>query len=194
MKGDLTAKILEALIDSVLSVGDLIDALLSSGYGASYSRMEFNLRAKERKREGRLFKERERQRYYSLIYKLKRDGLIKEVDSMGNEFLKATPKGKERFRFLEKRRENALPSVDYNKQKYNKFVIVVFDVPEKERRKRDWLRSVLKRLELKMVQKSVWIGKVKIPKELLDDLFNLKLLDYVEIFEVSKSGSLRQLT
>ena len=73
-------------------------------------------------------------------------------------------------------------------------MIVVFDVPEKERRKRDWLRSVLKRLELKMVQKSVWIGKVKIPKELLDDLFNLKLLDYVEIFEVSKSGSLRQLT
>jgi len=73
MKGDLTAKILEALIDSVLSVGDLIDALLSSGYGASYSRMEFNLRAKERIRDGRLFKERESQRYYSLIYKLKRD-------------------------------------------------------------------------------------------------------------------------
>ena len=44
-----------------------------------------------------------------------------------------------------------------------------------------------------MIQKSVWIGKVKIPKEFLDDLFKLRLIDYIEIFEISKAGSLKNL-
>jgi len=194
MKGALTVKILEILAESVLNMSDLIDAILSSGYGASYSQIEFRLRSKSRQREGYLFRKYEKQRYYNLIYKLKRDGLIREIDGSGKKLLKATGKGTKHLQFLEQKLKISLPNRHYSNQKQDKFVIVVFDVPEKERRKRDWLRNVLKKLELRMVQKSVWIGKIKIPRELLDDLFKLKLLKYVEIFEVSKSGSLRQLT
>ena len=74
------------------------------------------------------------------------------------------------------------------------FTIVTFDIPERERRKRDWLRGALRNLGLAMVQKSVWIGKVKIPGELVEDMKSMRILDFVEIFEISKTGSLQQVT
>jgi len=83
--------------------------------------------------------------------------------------------------------------LDYQKERGNKFIIVVFDIPEIQKRKRNWLRAALKNLDFKMVQKSVWFGRVKIPKEFLDHLCEMKLIDYVEIFEISKTGSLERL-
>jgi hypothetical protein len=69
---------------------------------------------------------------------------------------------------------------------------VIFDVPEKESYKRRWLRSVLKNMNFKMLQKSVWVGRTKVPKSLLDDMGALGMLDYVDIFAISKSGTLTQ--
>ena len=75
-----------------------------------------------------------------------------------------------------------------------RLVIVAFDIPERVRRYRDWFRSVLENLGLTMIQKSVWMGKIKIPKALIDDLAELKLIDFVEIFEVGNEGSLTHIT
>ena len=72
-------------------------------------------------------------------------------------------------------------------------IIVSFDVPERERRKRDWLRDALRNLGLRMVHKSVWIGKQKLPREFLADLARLRLTDFIEVFEVGKQGSLRHI-
>ena len=82
--------------------------------------------------------------------------------------------------------------MSYSKEK-GQFTIVVFDIPEKERSKRAWIREVLKNLDLKMIQKSVWVGKVKIPKQFIDDLDKFNMVDFVEIFEISKAGSLKQI-
>ena len=54
-------------------------------------------------------------------------------------------------------------------------------------------RSALTYLEFKMIQRSVWIGKSKIPDQFLKDLRAVGLIETVEIFEVGKSGSLRYL-
>ena len=67
---------------------------------------------------------------------------------------------------------------------------MIFDIPEEKRRKRAWLRATLKNLEFKMEQQSVWIGRTKIPKRLVDDLDRFGLLDYVQIFEATKFGTL----
>ena len=48
-------------------------------------------------------------------------------------------------------------------------------------------------MNFRILQKSVWIGKVKIPKEFIDDLKELNMINYVEIFEISRGGSLRQV-
>jgi len=119
--------------------------------------------------------------------------LIEEKEKNNKKFFIITKKGKGKLSFLKKQHKESLPEVSYSSEENNKFIIFIFDIPEKEKRKRDWLREVLKKLGLKMIQKSVWIGKTKIPKEFLDDLFKLKIIDYVEIFEITKAGSLKNL-
>ncbi len=191
-------KILEAVGSSVAGIFDFFEAFLSAGYGASYG--GFNYQSSGRGREysnkeiERELKRRMKQRYHNLIYKLKKSGLIEEKLKNNKKFFILTAKGKEKISFLKQRSKARLPEYFYSKEKSDKFTIIIFDIPEKEKRKRNWLRAVLGNLGFKMVQKSVWIGKIKVPKEFLDDLFNLKLIDFVEIFEISKTGSLKQIT
>ena len=73
-----------------------------------------------------------------------------------------------------------------------KSVLVIFDIPEKISPKREWIREELKKMGFEMIQKSVWKGNVVIPKEFLKDIYNLKLKEYVHIFEVTKHGTLEQ--
>ena len=91
-----------------------------------------------------------------------------------------------------------MPINSYNDSKSrskndDRLIIVIFDIPERERRKRAWLRLALKNIGLKLIQRSVWMGKVQIPKEFLDDIRELHLVNFVEIFEITKSGSLNQV-
>jgi len=44
-----------------------------------------------------------------------------------------------------------------------------------------------------MIQKSVWVGKIALPEEFLRDLHRLQLISYVEIFEVTRAGSLKHI-
>ena len=98
-----------------------------------------------------------------------------------------------KLKILKKQPIGPLLEKTYEKESSERVTIVIFDIPEKERRKRDWLRAVLKNLGLKMIQKSVWIGKVKIPEALIKDLKRLNLIECVEIFEVSRTGSLEHI-
>lgn len=197
MRGDFILKILETIGDLAISAVDLSDAILSSGYGASFSKLEyeFSKRQKERytKSIERNFKRQEKQKYYNLVYYLKKSGLIKEGKKDNRKIFILTKKGKEKLFSLRRRKKDELPRFSYQKEKGDKFTIVIFDVPEIKKRKRNWLRAALKNLDFKMIQKSVWLGKVKIPKEFLDHLYKMELIDCVEIFEISKTGSLERL-
>ena len=89
--------------------------------------------------------------------------------------------------------KNKLPTRHYGKTNQNKLVIISFDIPEKFRRKRDWLREVIRNLGYKMIHQSVWIGKTGIPKQFILDLEEMNILEYVEVFEINKRGSLKKL-
>jgi len=67
-----------------------------------------------------------------------------------------------------------------------KYRIVIFDIPEFLRRERDQLRSQLKILRYKFLQKSVFIGKRPLPVELIEEITNKKLYSYVRILTVSE--------
>lgn len=191
-------KILDAIETAAVNTTDLLNVILSSSYGASYGKLNREFLKKQGKRESKSLEKRlrreARQKYYNLIYYLKKGGLIKERQKQksGKNFFILTNNGREKLFRLKQRSREKLPEVSYLKESGDKFVIVIFDVPEKERGKRDWLRFALNNMGLKMVQKSVWMGKIKIPKEFLGDLLKLKLLDFVEIFEISKTGSLEK--
>ncbi|MBI5306263.1 CRISPR-associated endonuclease Cas2 [Candidatus Wolfebacteria bacterium] len=198
MKGEITLKILEKIGEVSFGVADLCAAILSSGYGASYGKLQYEIskrqNARDKKSIERQFKNIERQKYHKMIYKLKKDGLIKEEGS-DKKFFVITIKGKEKLKKLKNGliKIKELPEIFYEKEKIDSFVIITFDIPELHKKKREWLRAVLVNLGFGMLQKSVWIGKIKIPKKLIDDLRRLKLIDYVEILGVNKSGSLKQL-
>ncbi len=190
-----TVKCLELLEDAAFSIGDLFDALLMSGYGASYSAMMGTYTKKDREGERRAAEwEREyimRQRYYSMLYKLRKDGLVREDKSKDGRIFIITPEGKKKLRIMRTRKQDeVLPFPRHQKIQSPNFTLVVFDIPERERRKRVWLRAALFHMGFMMVQKSVWMGKIKIPKQFLDDLRDMKLMPYVEIFEITKTGTL----
>ncbi len=131
----------------------------------------------------------ERLAFSQTLYHLKRDGLI--IERQGKFTL--TTRGLLKRKQLQLKQADALPEPRYTKEISTELKIVVFDIPEAVARQRTWLRSVLKNLGYRMLQKSVWVGKTKIPESLVRDLRRLKLFPYVEILAVTKQGSLRQV-
>ncbi|MBI2888938.1 MAG: CRISPR-associated endonuclease Cas2 [Candidatus Liptonbacteria bacterium] len=197
MKGEITLKILETLGEAAVGAAELFAAIMVAGYGASPNRISYIQekihahRAQEKR--GREHEAQLRRKYSNLLSKLKREGLIAERKKGEGTFLSLTFLGARKRDSLRSRHAHALPPPHYRKEQGTRLLIVAFDVPEKERRKRDWLRSALHNLGLIRVQKSMWLGKIKIPKELLKDIQTLGLVEFVEIFEVGNAGSLRHI-
>lgn len=193
MRSENKLKILEFLAEG----GQLISNLLfifTLPYGISYSRMEFLTMQKQGIWSKKSVGKEKKQNFYDFLYRLRKDGLVIEPKKGQGCFIKITSKGKEILEDLRLKKASALPSAEYKAENDNLLKIIIFDIPEKERRKRDWLRSALKNLEFNMLQKSVWAGKIKLPQEFLADLNKLNILPYVEIFAISRTGSLKQLT
>jgi len=65
-------------------------------------------------------------------------------------------------------------------------IIILFDIPEKRRKNRNWLREQLKIWDFKMIQKSFWIGKGVPPKEFTDRLRLLGIDKCIKIFKIQK--------
>ncbi|AKM78305.1 TPA: CRISPR-associated endonuclease Cas2 [Candidatus Wolfebacteria bacterium] len=187
-KGDLMWGILAVIGMGVMSVIEVSDIILETPYkgtgGGRGKAANITLSPQDAKRA-------QRRRYDNLVYRLKQQGLLEEVEKEGKKFFRLTAEGK---RKLTKSKESpSLPSLYYEKEKDERFVIVMFDIPEQDRKKRAWLRAVLINLGFSMAQKSVWIGKVRIPQTLIDDLVKLDLDDFVEIFQVTKTGNLKHV-
>ena len=83
MRGKITLQILEALSGAALGAIDLFEVFISTPYGASLGDFERGLSRQRRKRSNNDSGGADRARYYSFIYKLKRDGLIKEQKMRG---------------------------------------------------------------------------------------------------------------
>lgn len=201
VKGEILLKILDELEMGARTIGDLVITLLS-GSDAGYSLYgpepkygkTFAEKIKEKlEKENAIRKnqKKEKKRIWNMVYWLKKQGFVQT--GANKQLIAITSKG----RFKKRKIKNALafqkPISGYEKEKSTDTIIICFDVPEKEKHKRDWLRAVISNLGFNMLQKSVWIGKIKIPAELLSDLQQVKLLNYVEIFAISKSGTIQSL-
>ena len=196
MKGDITQKILEVATKLVLAPIEIAWAIAAAGYGASLGEIE---------REARKFREvgpahtnidaRARKNYRNLLYKLEKDGLVIQKKRDDKRILVVTKRGLIKLFALRKKGNKTFsPPSRYVSEKSENIIIVSFDVPEKERWKRDWLRGVLDHLGLKRIQRSLCVGKIKIPREFLEDIKKFGMLDWVEIFEVSKTGTLKHVS
>jgi len=123
-------------------------------------------------------------RFYSLLSKLKKQGLI--YKSKNNKWA-ITKKGRTKLALLQKQ---AIYQKKYEIQLKKELVIVIFDIPEKDRRKRNWIRKTLQELDFKILQRSVWLGRGGLPDEFIKDLRKLELKPHVHIFSIKKSGTI----
>ncbi|KKT22109.1 MAG: hypothetical protein UW08_C0017G0006 [Parcubacteria group bacterium GW2011_GWB1_43_8b] len=136
-----------------------------------------------------------RNRYYQVIWNLEKDGLIEKSKNGKNVLVAITNKGRSLLKKIINDKHKLLSPDVYknNLSKSDSVIIVAFDIPEKLRSRRSQIRKVLKSLDFRMIQKSVWIGKNKIPDDFIRDLKDLNLLVYIDIFSINKSGSLKSV-
>jgi len=178
-RGELAYEILEGLLGGAMLSMMIIAALSGGGIG-------FHRRRKVMNRETNKndFKEKS---LYETLRRLKQQGMITK---RGDKWT-ITNKGKG---YIKKIREKNIfwGQTRYPKEKSDEQIIFIFDIPEKLRSSRKLVRSGLLALDFSMLQKSVWIGQVKIPKEFLRDLTDWNVISYIHIFSVKKEGTLKK--
>ncbi len=111
----------------------------------------------------RFEKERLKRNLSKLIYRLKRAGFVAVKEIEGKRGVLITPRGAERILRIK------MESEEKRKRTDGKWVMVVFDIPEKRRKIRDRLRSFLRSLGFRMFQKSIWIS----PYDVLEKVHKL---------------------
>lgn len=92
-------------------------------------------------------------------------------------------------------------NIDINREKLNHYykyklihskpentskIIIIFDIPEKERKTRNWLRNQIKSWDFTMIQKSVWLGAGPLPEEFQQRAKLLGIKKYIKIFNVQQ--------
>lgn len=188
MRGEKIYRILNFLGGTTVNLWDFLDAVLSSGYGASMGKLDREYSKLKKQREYKEYEKEKKRNLEKYIYKLKAQGLI-ELDA--SKSIKLTKTGKNKLENI--KNTQFLDKNFYESEKGNKVIIVSYDLPVMFNRERDKLRGVLKSLGFNMVHKSVWIGKVKLPAKFILGLNKLHLLSYIEILQVTKQGSLKPL-
>lgn len=118
------------------------------------------------------------------LYRLQKRGFVERK----NDIWHVTQKGIE---YLGKRMITLkkYPRGSYDRiriRKKGKDMVIAFDVPEKYRKRRSWLRMELDALGFAPLQKSVWFGPAPLPKEFVDTLGQLNVLKYMKFFEAKQ--------
>lgn len=190
-----TEKVLEFLQVGVEATGDFLEMLtLSSGeFQREYKR--FLGRGPRPYRNDLAEWYRRRKTYRTMLARLKRQGLIEKKEYGGRSVWKTTSKGADRLQQMRERRCNpfSLASARFASRGERQWTIVIFDIPEREKGKRRWLREALKSLQFAFLQRSVWIGKNGVPEEFMDAIEERKLLRYIHILTVKKGGTLEHI-
>ena len=136
-RGELTKRILEHLMDASADIVYLFAAVVASPYGASRKQIErkmWELREGTGRSKSDLERiKRKQQSFYSTLYRLQRQGFIKRTK---NRKLLVTVLGKEKYKKILKR----LPIRFHKPERDDSLKVIIFDVPEKERYKREKIK------------------------------------------------------
>lgn len=183
-----TAIVLEELKGGALFTLELLDVVFGA-YQRSYkAALGITYKEPSQKKSFYEIEQEKQQVFYSLLNRMKRDGLISKKQSPKGTLWHRTAKGLNKLGLIKKRRKNR-----YVVTKEKTIKIITFDIPETLKSKREWLRETLRFLEFKMLQKSVWIGMSAIPEDFMLDLRDGGLLSYIHIFEIGARGTLKEL-
>jgi CRISPR/Cas system-associated endoribonuclease Cas2 len=113
----------------------------------------------------------ERKKFYSVFHRLRNQGFIEMQNRGGQIYIYLTKEGKK------KAGKYQIDDLEIKRSKKwdKKWRILIFDIKEKQRIKREALRGKIKELGLYKLQKSIWVCPYDFEKEmkLLRDFFGL---------------------
>lgn len=124
------------------------------------------------------------------IKRLERNGYVERGIMEDEVCIKLTELGVKKLEEKRNhRKEKALLNTRTKDDKWDgKWRVVIFDIPETNKRIRQALRETLKVLEFWPLQKSVWISKKDYVKEFRKWVEDLGLSKYILIFETNDLG------
>lgn len=163
-----------------------IIALASTLDGKSGSKIIWNIVRDYQRKKARTEKLMGYDTMKVTLHRLQKDGLVKKD---GFRLWKITKEGMERAQMM----GTGIPMPSAAKRA-ERNTIVMFDVPEKQEKKRRYLRAELVALGFELLQKSVWIGGGPLPKEFIEYLRQMRLLPHVHIFSINKKGTISNAT
>ena len=118
-------------------------------------------------------------RYYDAVYKLKKRGAVEIFEKNNQRFLKITRKGELEI-LLSKAKLKTFQKWD------GKWRLIIFDIPESSRDKRNQLRYLLKQNSFQKLQASVFISPYTLNREGIDYLKRTELIDYIRMLRVDE--------
>ncbi len=121
-----------------------------------------------------------RKKFSQLIYRAKVRGLIKIKNLEGKKGIMLTKKGIGKALLASFTIEGKTRRID------GKWLMVIFDIPQKHPKARGLLRSILQNLGYKMFQQSVWITPYDVSEKTEKLLQFYSLDEYVKIFLIEK--------
>lgn len=125
-------------------------------------------------------KEKARRSFNQLISYLRDQGYIKAKNLELTEGVILTPKGMGKILKIKRRIKNK------KKRRDGHLIMIIFDIPENKRMKRDFLRSVLMELGYEPLQKSVWVSPYDVYKETEEAVRSYKIIPYVKLFLIKE--------
>ena len=127
-----------------------------------------------------LEKKRRKRQFAQFINYLKRKNYIKIANLKNKRGILLTPKGKEKTLRVK------MELLDKRKRKDKKWIMIMYDVPEKKKQARVLLRKTLQFLGYQKFQRSVWICPYDVFKE-TEEIIRVYSLDpYVRVFLIEE--------
>lgn len=133
-----------------------------------------------------LRRRKRRKRFSQFIYYLKKQGYIRPAQLAGKQGVLLTKKGRRkalRYKHLsspKNKKSQPKPRED------GKWLMVIFDIPEKLKKNRDIFRDLLQGMGFKKLQISVWICPFDVASELERIILEYDLEAYVRIFLIEE--------
>ncbi len=122
-----------------------------------------------------------RETFSALLSRLRAQGLIERKGTTRKSKWRLTKRGLDYLAKLKPKVESRPDGVER---------LVIFDIPEKERKKRDAIRLELVAAGYRQLQKSVWRGNRPLPEDFLELVDVLELHSHLHIFSIREKGTL----
>ncbi|MEK7664114.1 MAG: hypothetical protein AAB340_01550 [Patescibacteria group bacterium] len=170
----ITDKILWDIYNAIGEVGDIFYFLTKQPTAANYLMGPKNPVFEKYK------KDIGEKRFNRLVHYLRKNNYIKSENLRGNKAIIITKKG------LNKVLRASFEAEKKIKRKDRKWIMLIFDIPERYKKSRNLMVSILHNLEYKMFQQSVWVTPFDV-SEKTEKLLQFYSLDrFVKIFLIEK--------